>query len=336
MAFFFKKKNENPSVTDEALSVFDRSLEELTQDDIAPSKPREKGIDAYGVVRAMLILVCLSVFVYCAYLFVDNMLEYRKANDIYLSLSNEFFGVETDTGAVINDGVTKMKLPTSSVAIPIFSEAVKLDNKELEKFYSEGSSDYNMEFERMKSKLEALRVQNSDIVGFIYVPETKISYPVTKYTDNEFYLEHSFDKKTLKSGTIFMDYRNLENIGENKNIVIYGHNMSNGSMLGGVAKFYKNEEFFRDTPIILYAFDGIYTFEVFSIYRTTSDYQYFQTEFKSDEEFVSFANTMRGNSIYSKDITFSANDIILTLSTCTNTTQTGRYALHAKLTKIDS
>ncbi|MBR6603816.1 MAG: class B sortase [Clostridia bacterium] len=335
MGFFRKKRNEICTDSEEDISVFEKSLIELTIDDIAPPQKSNRSISAYSIVRILLILLCLSVFAYCVYLFVNNMREYDRADDIYLSLSDEFFDLERNDKAMIDDKVTKMKLPQKSVAIPIFAEAIKLDENEISKFYSEGNTEYNMEFERMRSKLEALHTQNSDIVGFMYAEGTKISYPVTQYKDNEFYLDHSFDKKTLKSGTIFMDYRNLRSIGENKNIVIYGHNMSNGSMLGGVTKFYKNESFFNNTPIIFYAFDGIYTFEVFSVYRTTADYQYYKTEFNSKEEFLNFAAEMKGNSIYSKDVTFDEDDIILTLSTCTNTTQLGRYALHAKLIRID-
>ncbi|MBE6632534.1 MAG: class B sortase [Ruminococcaceae bacterium] len=338
MFTFFKSKTENSINVkcDENTGVFDRSLDELTEDDIAPAKPIDKATRTYNTVRIFLIIICLSVFAYCCYLFIYNMIEYKRADDIYISLSDEFFDVERDKGYVISDGVTKMKLLSPSVAIPIFSEALKLDNSEISKFYSEDSSSYNMEFERMKSKLEDLRAQNSDIVGFMYVNGTKISYPVTQYKDNNYYLDHSFDRKTLKSGTIFMDFRNKKDLSENKNIVIYGHNMTNGSMLGGVPKFYKSESFFNDTPIILYAFDGIYTFEVFSIYRTTADYQYFRTAFDSDEDFLSFANEMKSNSVYTKDVELDKDDIILTLSTCTNTHQMGRYALHAKLTRIDN
>ncbi len=335
MGFFKKKRNEIYDDTEEKISLFERSLIELTPNDIAPPQKKSSSFSAYGVIRILLIFICLSVFAYCVYLFVNNMIEYDRADDIYLSISDEFFDLEKNEDARIDDKVSKMKLPQKSIAIPIFAEAIKLDDSEINRFYSEGNSEYNMEFERMKSKLEALHTQNSDIVGFICAEGTKISYPVTRYTDNEFYLDHSFDKKTLKSGTIFMDYRNLRSIGENKNIVIYGHNMSNGSMLGGVTKFYKNESFFNNTPIIFYAFDGIYTFEVFSVYKTSADYQYFKTEFNSREEFLNFAKEVKGNSIYQKDVTFKEGDIILTLSTCTNTTQLGRYALHARLTRID-
>ena len=107
-------------------------------------------------------------------------------------------------------------------------------------------------------------------------------------------------------------------------------------MFGGVSKYYKSEELFRNTPIIIYGFDGIYTFEVFSVYRTTANYQYFRTEFGSGAELVDFAYEMKGNSVYEKEMEFDEDDILLTLSTCTNTTQVGRYALHAKLIRIDN
>ncbi len=319
---------------DAELSDFEKSLDELTPDDLAPAVPAGK-FSLYGAVRIILIAICIGVFAYCCYLLVHNMTEYKKADDIYGALSNDFFDVEINKEALVNDGVSKLSQNKVSTAIPIFSEAIKLSDSELSAFYSEGSAKHNMEFQRMRSKLENLRSQNSDIVGFIYAPNTKISYPVTKYTDNDFYLDHSFDKKPLKSGTIFMDYRNLGDIEKNKNIVMYGHNMNNGSMFGNITKFYKNKDFFESTPIILYAFDGIYTFEVFSVYKTTYDYRYFRTEFSSDQDFLSFANEMKQNSVHTKNAELSENDILLTLSTCTNTNQAGRYALHARLTRID-
>lgn len=330
-----KKHIADESVNVDELSVFDRSLLELTQDDLGEAKNVKKQFSLFDTVRIFLIVVCISVFIYCMWLLLYNEMQYREADDIYSALSNEFFDVTEDSAASISDGVSIMKQTPVSVAVPIFSEALKLDDSEISRFYSE-KSDVNMEFERMKSKLDELRSRNDDIVGFIHAEGTRISYPVTVYTDNEYYLDHSFDKKTLKSGTIFMDYRNERELKNNRNIVIYGHNMNNGSMLGDVTKYYKNEDFFDDAEIVLYSFDGIYTFEVFSVYKTTADYRYFKTSFDSDREFIDFADEVKGNSVWEKDVSFGKDDILLTLSTCTNTNKDGRYALHAKLVKIDT
>ena len=58
-------------------------------------------------------------------------------------------------------------------------------------------------------------------------------YPVVKGTNNSFYLNHSFDKSNNSAGWIFADYRNkFDNT--DKNIVIYGHNMRDGSMFGSM------------------------------------------------------------------------------------------------------
>ena len=58
-------------------------------------------------------------------------------------------------------------------------------------------------------------------------------YPVVKGTNNSFYLNHCFDKSNNSAGWSFADYRNkFENT--DKNIVIYGHNMRDGSMFGSM------------------------------------------------------------------------------------------------------
>ena len=49
---------------------------------------------------------------------------------------------------------------------------------------------------------------NSDLVGWITVPNTSINHPVVKTANNEYYLDHNFDKESDRRGAVFMDYRN--------------------------------------------------------------------------------------------------------------------------------
>ena len=105
-------------------------------------------------------------------------------------------------------------------------------------------------------------------------------------------------------------------------------------MFHDVTKFAK-EEYMNGKLIYVYTYDGVFIYEPFSFYESRFDYQYFQTSFANENEFVSFANEVQGNSaLASKNITFSKDDRLLTLSTCTNGYYTQRYALHARL--IDS
>ena len=84
----------------------------------------------------------------------------------------------------------------------------------------------NIDFNKLINK-------NPDTIGWIKVLGTDINYPVVQTNNNDFYLTHSFDKSYNKAGWIFADYRNkFDNT--DKNIVIYGHNMRDGSMFGSM------------------------------------------------------------------------------------------------------
>ena len=64
--------------------------------------------------------------------------------------------------------------------------------------------------------------ENQETVSWITVNGTNINYPVVQHSDNEYYLNHSFDGSENSAGWIFLDYRNnIENT--EKNTIIYGH-----------------------------------------------------------------------------------------------------------------
>ena len=53
-----------------------------------------------------------------------------------------------------------------------------------------------------------ISLENEDIFGWIEVPNTNINYPVTKTTNNEYYLTHDLYKRANGGGWVFLDYRN--------------------------------------------------------------------------------------------------------------------------------
>ena len=158
-------------------------------------------------------------------------------------------------------------------------------------------------------------------------------YPVVKGTNNSFYLNHCFDKSNNSAGWIFADYRNkFDNT--DKNIVIYGHNIRDGSMFGSMlnilnAKWYENEE---NTNITLYTENEKCMYKVFSIYKIENEDYYIKTEFKNDNEFEDFIKTLKKRSIKDFNVDVSKDDNILTLSTCANNNKY-RVVLHAKKVK---
>lgn len=103
---------------------------------------------------------------------------------------------------------------------------------------------------------------NPDTIGWIRISNTVIDYPLVKGQDNDFYINHNFDKQPYDAGWVFMDYRN--SFGPDyfsDNILTYGHNMANGSMYSDIKKYQRDVNFYEANPII----------EVSSLY---ADYQY--------------------------------------------------------------
>ena len=80
---------------------------------------------------------------------------------------------------------------------------------------------------------------NTDVKGWIKIDALDISYPILQYTDNDYYLSKDIYKEKSISGSIFLDYRNSGF--DDKNVVIYGHNMKNDSMFGKLDEMLKRK-----------------------------------------------------------------------------------------------
>ena len=187
----------------------------------------------------------------------------------------------------------------------------------------ENKKEYTVDFYKLKE-------QNNETVAWINVPNTNVEYPVVKTKNNSFYLNHSFDKSNNLAGWIFADYKNKFD-GTDKNIVIYGHNMRDGSMFGNLknilnSDWYNNEE---NLNITFNTENESCIYKVFSVYKIESEDYYIKTNFKNDNEFEKFINTIKGRSIKDFGIDVSKDDTVLTLSTCANNNKY-RIVLHAK------
>lgn len=82
---------------------------------------------------------------------------------------------------------------------------------------------------------DALSAVNPDVTGWIYLPDSVISYPVVQGEDNSYYLKHLFDGTPNSSGCLFLDSR-CEGL-TGRNSVIYGHYMKNGTLFGSLKEY---------------------------------------------------------------------------------------------------
>ena len=182
---------------------------------------------------------------------------------------------------------------------------------------------YVVDFEKLKEK-------NSDIVAWLKVKGTNIETTVVKSTNNDYYLTHNFNKEYNSAGWIFADYKNKVD-GTDKNLVIYGHNMRDDSMFGSL-KWVINEDWYNNEDnkyITLITENETQVYEVFSVYQIEKDDYYIQTNFNTEKEFNTFAQTIKKRSKKDFNVDVNENDNILTLSTCANNNKY-RVVLHAK------
>jgi len=169
-----------------------------------------------------------------------------------------------------------------------------------------------------------------ELYGWLNVMGTRVSYPVVQCEDNEFYLNHSHDKNRNPAGAVFADYRNSKNIMQNRNTIIYGHNMLNGAMFAGLTEFGRDEELFRKgmIEIEITSENAIYCYEVFSVREEEITGESLINEndmvinFDSDEEYAGYLREMQRRSIFQKDIELGADSKIITLATWVNDVST--------------
>lgn len=159
---------------------------------------------------------------------------------------------------------------------------------------------------------------NSQTVGWIYVPNTNIDYPVVQTNNNDYYLNHSFDNSTNSAGWVFADYRC--NTYESSNVIIYGHNRKDKSMFGSL-KNILNEEWRSNEENLYINFatpDGTHVYRIFSTFicNDSNVNSYLETSFSSEEDFNNYIQKTKNRSAYDFNTNLENTEKIITLYTC--------------------
>lgn len=158
---------------------------------------------------------------------------------------------------------------------------------------------------------------NPDYRFWIKVEGTNIDFPVVLGEDNDFYLHHNFNKEKSFSGSIFVDSEN--NLNDDSNIVVYGHNMRNDTMFAQI-KHFKNENFFNANKYVTLYRDGKKSkFEIFSVYQENAKdlESEIKINFSNKDEYEKYLKGQEEKSLFKREgIDLNSNDRILTLITC--------------------
>lgn len=181
-----------------------------------------------------------------------------------------------------------------------------------------------------------LYAENSDTIGWLKIDGMTIDYVVMQAPDEiNKYLRHDFYGKDSTRGCLFVDeYCDIFN---SDNIIIYGHNMKDGSMFGTLDS-YADESFYAEHKII--QFDTIYekhSYEVVAAISTSIPakdeevFRYYEYTSSNDEEtFLDYADFIEKNKLYDTGVEINPGDKLLTLSTCAYHTTDGRFVVVAR------
>lgn len=170
---------------------------------------------------------------------------------------------------------------------------------------------------------------NPETVGFLRIGEA-VSLPVVQRpNDNSYYLDHSFNGEESIAGTLFLDGSNLL-VPEDQNLIIYGHNMRNGTMFRPLVG-YEKLDFLKENALV--RFDTIYqnrSYVPFAVFSVTADpgsarYVNIRRFLMDQEEWEDYISSMRKLSVHDIPVDVQYGDHVLLLVTCEYTHNNGRF-----------
>jgi len=175
----------------------------------------------------------------------------------------------------------------------------------------------------------SLKEKNSEVYAWIRIPDTQVDYPILqRASDDLYYLDHTIDGAEGLPGSIYTQSLNAQDFSD-KNTVIYGHNMRDETMFGGLKSYMK-----AHSQILIYTPGHILTYQVFAAVTYDNRHILNSFDFKSEEGFQEYLDSLKEvrnmSSYIDSDVEVTTEDKIITLSTC-NGNSDQRFLVEAVL-----
>ncbi len=188
----------------------------------------------------------------------------------------------------------------------------------------------------IQKSIQSLYKENSDLMGWIQIEGTNINYPVMYTKEVDYYLRRDFYKNDDQWGSIFVDPNNTLTP-RDSNLIIYGHNMKDDRMFHDLVK-YQEESFYQEHPKIIfytlttkeeYTIISVFLSKVYSVVDSVFKYYKFHNA-TSQEEYRTYIENIKAQSLYPIEETATFNEDLITLSTCEYSQKNGRMVVVAK------
>lgn len=187
---------------------------------------------------------------------------------------------------------------------------------------------------------DQLQQENPDIYAWITVPGTDVDYPIVqKEGDNGYYLNHNINGDKDTAGAIYTEDYNHKDF-EDPNTVIYGHNMKNGTMFRTLHNYEDRSFFDENREVLIYMPGEIRHYQIFAAYVYDNRHLLLNFDFDDPDVYQSYLNTVFSirdmNSFVDTSMEVTAEDKIITMSTCYKGMEDRRYLVQAVLVSIES
>ena len=266
----------------------------------------------YKKVNIVVILLCMALAFTSAMMIYKDLAQYKESKAAYDKL---YHSVAT----------------ADSADLPTVSDT----NAETPSEHIDPQAEHtHISPETISVDFEALHAAAPDVIGWLYQKDSIINYPVVQCENNDYYLSHLFDGTPSKVGSLFADFENKPDFSD-KNTIVYGHNMRDGSMLATL-NCYADQSYFEENPkMYLDTPHGGYSVEIFSAFsaktsESGTDVSPWRLDFKDDGAYSTWIANMVARSVIETGVMVTGSDKVLTLSTC-NADGSQRFIVMGKL-----
>ena len=270
-----------------------------------------KSNDKYGIIRVMAGCVMAASLLYIGSTLIDSAMSNKTSAELSVMHSD---GMTRETVVI------EPELPAEVTYIPSENEEPDFE-----------IIDFEDDDRVILPSMQNIYAANSDTVGWISVPNTKVDYPVVQTTDNEFYLSHDFYKAASQPGTIFADHRAVVNdydAFQSDVITLYGHKQYDNTMFGSLHNYHNNLAFYKENPTFVFSnLYDIYIYKIVSVFLCKTDDSWlkpdeevfdFQNyiEFDDSRSYDKFVSNIKQRSEINIDVDIEPTDKFMMLSTC--------------------
>ena len=241
--------------------------------------------------------------------------NYHEGDRIY-SDALEMAGSDNTVSLVEEESESEPEVSSEEVSSEVVVES-ETESEEVESKEEVEPQKPQMTFDEMIASvnLPSLRKVNSDVVAWIAIPNTVISYPVMQADDNDYYLNHTWNKVANPMGSIFLECKVNPDFTD-FNTIIYGHRMGNGTMFNGLEK-YKNYNYWKNHPYVyIKNDDGLSRYKVIAAYQAEITEITYALNIQNSDTKQKFIEHSLSSSVIDTGVVPTENDRILTLVTC--------------------